>query len=172
MLRCDAELGGLYPGALRCDAELAGLYPGALRCDAELAGLYPGALHCDAELAGLYPVCVALCCRVGRASPCWCCVVLQGCQGFALLVLRCAAGLAGLYPWGVALCCRGRPELRGLRERSIREVLHLWQLAGGLVEQELVRQGLIHSQPPVLTLPRYGHCQVSCSSKNGHRRVS
>ena len=43
--------------------------------------------------------------------------------------------------------------LRGLRERNIREVYHLWQLAGGQAEQELVKQNIIHSHPPILTMP-------------------
>lgn len=50
-------------------------------------------------------------------------------------------------------------ELRGekrdqLGERSMREVYHLWQLAGGNVEQELKKQKLIRTKPAILTLPR------------------
>ncbi|KAF2351881.1 Rab-GTPase-TBC domain [Trinorchestia longiramus] len=40
-----------------------------------------------------------------------------------------------------------------LRERSLREVYHLWQLAGGHPEQELVKHGFITTRPPILTLP-------------------
>ncbi|KAK4296947.1 hypothetical protein Pmani_030595 [Petrolisthes manimaculis] len=40
-----------------------------------------------------------------------------------------------------------------LSERSMREVYHLWQLAGGNVEQELKKQKLIRTKPAILTLP-------------------
>lgn len=40
-----------------------------------------------------------------------------------------------------------------LGERSMREVYHLWQLAGGNVEQELKKQKLIKIKPTILTLP-------------------
>ncbi|CAL4121554.1 unnamed protein product [Meganyctiphanes norvegica] len=40
-----------------------------------------------------------------------------------------------------------------LSERSIREVYHLWQLAGGNVEQELKKQKIIKNTPSILTLP-------------------
>ena len=41
-----------------------------------------------------------------------------------------------------------------LSERSMREVYHLWQLAGGNVEQELKKQKLVKIKPTILTLPR------------------
>ncbi|XP_076066691.1 TBC domain-containing protein kinase-like protein [Oratosquilla oratoria] len=44
-------------------------------------------------------------------------------------------------------------EIDHITERSIREVYHLWQLAGGDVEQELKRQKLIKTKPTILTLP-------------------
>uniref|UniRef100_A0A6A7FNK6 TBC domain-containing protein kinase-like protein n=2 Tax=Hirondellea gigas TaxID=1518452 RepID=A0A6A7FNK6_9CRUS len=47
----------------------------------------------------------------------------------------------------------GEVRVRGLRERNIKEVYHLWQLAGGQTEQELSKHGLIHTYPPILTLP-------------------
>ncbi|KAG7175816.1 TBC domain-containing protein kinase-like protein-like [Homarus americanus] len=41
-----------------------------------------------------------------------------------------------------------------LCERPMREVYHLWQLAGGNVEQELKKQKLVRIKPAILTLPR------------------
>lgn len=38
---------------------------------------------------------------------------------------------------------------------TINELYYWWQLAGGDVLQELKKQGLIRSSPPVLSLPRY-----------------
>lgn len=48
-----------------------------------------------------------------------------------------------------------KPRLKRdqLSERSMREVYHLWQLAGGNVEQELKKQKLIKIKPSILTLP-------------------
>ncbi|XP_068249818.1 TBC domain-containing protein kinase-like protein [Palaemon carinicauda] len=40
-----------------------------------------------------------------------------------------------------------------LCERSMREIYHLWQLAGGNVEQELKKQKLIRTKPAILSLP-------------------
>lgn len=37
---------------------------------------------------------------------------------------------------------------------TINELYHWWQLAGGDVLQELKKQGLIRSSPPVLSLPK------------------
>lgn len=37
---------------------------------------------------------------------------------------------------------------------TIKELYYWWQLAGGDVLQELKKQGLIRSSPPVLSLPR------------------
>lgn len=38
---------------------------------------------------------------------------------------------------------------------TIKELYHWWQLAGGDVYQELKKQGLIRSSPPILSLPKY-----------------
>ncbi|XP_042207251.1 TBC domain-containing protein kinase-like protein [Homarus americanus] len=51
-----------------------------------------------------------------------------------------------------------KPRLRNGRrdqlcERPMREVYHLWQLAGGNVEQELKKQKLVRIKPAILTLP-------------------
>ncbi|XP_043917233.1 TBC domain-containing protein kinase-like protein isoform X2 [Protopterus annectens] len=40
-----------------------------------------------------------------------------------------------------------------LTERSIDEVYYLWCLAGGDLEKELVNKEIIHSKPPICTLP-------------------
>ncbi|XP_020652027.2 TBC domain-containing protein kinase-like protein isoform X1 [Pogona vitticeps] len=40
-----------------------------------------------------------------------------------------------------------------LAERSIEEVYYLWCLAGGDLEKELVNKEIIHSKPPICTLP-------------------
>ena len=37
---------------------------------------------------------------------------------------------------------------------TINELYHWWQLAGGDVFQELKKQGLIRSSPPILSLPK------------------
>ncbi|KAJ8931512.1 hypothetical protein NQ314_015585 [Rhamnusium bicolor] len=37
---------------------------------------------------------------------------------------------------------------------TINELYHWWQLAGGDVLQELKKQGLIRSSPPILSLPQ------------------
>ncbi|CAG0894600.1 unnamed protein product [Darwinula stevensoni] len=41
-----------------------------------------------------------------------------------------------------------------LSGRSLEEIYHLWQLAGGDVSTELKKQGLIRSKPPILSLPK------------------
>lgn len=41
-----------------------------------------------------------------------------------------------------------------LTERPLREVYYLWSLAGGDMELELRRAGLIQSKPPICSLPR------------------
>ena len=41
-----------------------------------------------------------------------------------------------------------------LLERSLEEVYYLWCLAGGDVEKEMRKHGLIHSKPPICGLPR------------------
>lgn len=38
---------------------------------------------------------------------------------------------------------------------TIKELYHWWQLAGGDIFQELKKQGLIRSSPPILSLPKY-----------------
>ncbi|XP_025064582.1 TBC domain-containing protein kinase-like protein isoform X5 [Alligator sinensis] len=42
-----------------------------------------------------------------------------------------------------------------LAERSIEEVYHLWCLAGGDLEKELVNKEIIRSKPPICTLPNF-----------------
>lgn len=42
-----------------------------------------------------------------------------------------------------------------LSERAIDEVYHLWCLAGGDLEKELVNKGIIQSKPPICTLSKY-----------------
>lgn len=37
---------------------------------------------------------------------------------------------------------------------TINELYHWWQLAGGDVQLELKKQGLIRSSPPILSLPK------------------
>ena len=39
--------------------------------------------------------------------------------------------------------------------RPLREVYHLWSLAGGDMEGELKKRGLIKTKPPIMTLPMY-----------------
>ena len=39
--------------------------------------------------------------------------------------------------------------------RPLREVYHLWRLAGGDMEGELKKRGLIKTKPPIMTLPMY-----------------
>lgn len=41
-----------------------------------------------------------------------------------------------------------------LHGRPLSDVYHLWTLAGGDVEQDLTRRGIITTKPPILTLPR------------------
>lgn len=41
-----------------------------------------------------------------------------------------------------------------LEGKSLRDVFHLWTLAGGDVELEMTRRGLLKTQPPILHLPR------------------
>ena len=43
-----------------------------------------------------------------------------------------------------------------LSQRLIQEVFHWWSLAGGDLEAELRRNGVINLQPPICRLPRYG----------------
>ena len=43
--------------------------------------------------------------------------------------------------------------------RPLREVYHLWTLAGGDLEGELKKRGLIKTKPPIMSLPMYVlHC--------------
>ena len=48
--------------------------------------------------------------------------------------------------------------------RPLREVYHLWTLAGGDMEGELKKRGLIKTKPPIMTLPMYVSCWF-CSYK-------
>ncbi|XP_066429997.1 TBC domain-containing protein kinase-like protein [Eleutherodactylus coqui] len=62
--------------------------------------------------------------------------------------LRCA----DLFlPEDISLLCKDEGEF--LAERSIEEVYHLWCLAGGDLEKELISKGIIKSKPPICTLP-------------------
>lgn len=45
-----------------------------------------------------------------------------------------------------------------LLERSLKELYYLWRLAGGDVQAELRKQGLIRTKPPILSLPMYVFC--------------
>lgn len=53
-----------------------------------------------------------------------------------------------------------------LSERAIDEVYHLWCLAGGDLEKELINKGIIQSKPPICTLPKYNithvHVVINC----------
>ncbi|XP_063775322.1 TBC domain-containing protein kinase-like protein isoform X2 [Pseudophryne corroboree] len=63
--------------------------------------------------------------------------------------LRCA----DLFlPEDISLLCKDEGS-DFLSERSIEEVYHLWCLAGGDLEKELISKGIIRSKPPVCTLP-------------------
>ncbi|XP_056422015.1 TBC domain-containing protein kinase-like protein [Hyla sarda] len=62
--------------------------------------------------------------------------------------LRCADLV---LPEDISLLCRDEGDF--LAERSIEEVYHLWCLAGGDLEKELVSKGIIRSKPPICTLP-------------------
>lgn len=42
-----------------------------------------------------------------------------------------------------------------LNRYSSLELYHYWQLAGGDVYSELKKEGLIRSNPPILTIPKY-----------------
>ncbi|XP_051940425.1 TBC domain-containing protein kinase-like protein isoform X3 [Hippocampus zosterae] len=42
-----------------------------------------------------------------------------------------------------------------LSERAINEVFHLWCLAGGDLEKELINKEIIQSKPPICTLPNF-----------------
>lgn len=39
--------------------------------------------------------------------------------------------------------------------RKMDELYYLWQLAGGDINLELKKQGLIRSRPPILSIPKY-----------------
>ncbi|KAM4707587.1 TBC domain-containing protein kinase-like protein isoform 2-T2 [Discoglossus pictus] len=63
--------------------------------------------------------------------------------------LRCADLV---LPEDISLLCK---DVDGdfLEERSIEEIYHLWCLAGGDLEKELISKGIIRSKPPICTLP-------------------
>ena len=42
-----------------------------------------------------------------------------------------------------------------IRERPLQEVYYLWSLAGGDLELEMKKVGLIPSKPPIFSVPRY-----------------
>ncbi|KAJ6668849.1 hypothetical protein lerEdw1_012335, partial [Lerista edwardsae] len=55
-------------------------------------------------------------------------------------------------PEDISQLCEGE-NCDYLAERSIEEVYYLWCLAGGDLEKELVNKEIIHSKPPICTLP-------------------
>ncbi|KAM9329778.1 TBC domain-containing protein kinase-like protein isoform 2-T2 [Gastrophryne carolinensis] len=55
-------------------------------------------------------------------------------------------------PEDISLLCKDE-DSDFLAERSIEEVYHLWCLAGGDLEKELISKGIIKSKPPICTLP-------------------
>uniref|UniRef100_A0A6I8SIM5 TBC domain-containing protein kinase-like protein n=1 Tax=Xenopus tropicalis TaxID=8364 RepID=A0A6I8SIM5_XENTR len=63
--------------------------------------------------------------------------------------LRCANLI---LPEDISLLCKDE-DSDFLAERSIEEVYHLWCLAGGDLEKELISKGIIRSKPPICTLP-------------------
>ncbi|NP_001087131.1 TBC1 domain containing kinase L homeolog [Xenopus laevis] len=63
--------------------------------------------------------------------------------------LRCADLI---LPDDISLLCKDE-DSDFLAERSIEEVYHLWCLAGGDLEKELMSKGIIRSKPPICTLP-------------------
>ncbi|KAM4808871.1 TBC domain-containing protein kinase-like protein isoform 2-T2 [Rhinophrynus dorsalis] len=63
--------------------------------------------------------------------------------------LRCADLI---LPEDISLLCQDE-DSDFLAERSIEEVYHLWCLAGGDLEKELISKGIIRSKPPICTLP-------------------
>ena len=81
----------------------------------------------------------------------WGCLLvrLMFCSGLNLgvgisLVLRCA----------LLSCPLGGPTpLEPLERLTVAEIYYLWQLAGGDVQSELARQGLLIASPPCLSLP-------------------
>lgn len=46
------------------------------------------------------------------------------------------------------------PVFEDFEKFTINELYHWWQLAGGDVQLELKKQGLIRSSPPILSLPK------------------
>lgn len=64
--------------------------------------------------------------------------------------LRCAELI---LPEDINEFCKGDEDIDYLTERSIDEVYYLWCLAGGDLEKELVNKEIIHSKPPICTLP-------------------
>lgn len=46
------------------------------------------------------------------------------------------------------------PVFEDFEKITISELYHWWQLAGGDVQLELKKQGLIRSSPPILSLPK------------------
>lgn len=46
-------------------------------------------------------------------------------------------------------------EVHHLGSLHLQELYYLWRLAGGDVQAELKKQGLIRTMPPILSVPRY-----------------
>lgn len=55
----------------------------------------------------------------------------------------------------VCVCVLADDDDDYLSERPIDEVYHLWCLAGGDLEKELINKEIILSKPPICTLPKY-----------------
>lgn len=52
-----------------------------------------------------------------------------------------------------------------LSKRPLAEVFYLWQLAGGDIEAELRKTGILRNKPQIFSLPRYIHYSInSCSN--------
>uniref|UniRef100_A0A674MP71 TBC domain-containing protein kinase-like protein n=1 Tax=Takifugu rubripes TaxID=31033 RepID=A0A674MP71_TAKRU len=58
-------------------------------------------------------------------------------------------------PEDISDLCKDDDEEDYLSERAIDEVYHLWCLAGGDLEKELINKGIIQSKPPICTLPNF-----------------
>ena len=105
-------------------------------------------------------VCVCLCvCVCVHVCVCACvCVCIRQQNGYQFL----GSPFKGSFRRSLLLestsCSLGNTpqgeEVECLLERSLEEVYYLWCLAGGDVEKEMVKHGLIHSKPPICGLPR------------------
>lgn len=67
----------------------------------------------------------------------------------------CSATYAYEEVFTVCVCVLPDDDEDYLSERAIDEVYHLWCLAGGDLEKELINKEIIQSKPPICTLPKY-----------------